>query len=188
MIVSLSGTQSVGKTTIVNIVKQMSDFIIIDEIVRSIKKEFGVNINENGNIDTQLLVLNTHIFNLLKHKNDLMITDRSLLDAVAYTIYLHHKCEVPIWVKNYALDLFRTYIRYYNHIFYIPAEFAIVTDNERSISETFRTDVDKIFMDLLGTIEKENYGNNIVILTGSVFNRVNKFCSSIGMKSQLKKV
>jgi hypothetical protein len=189
MIISISGTQSVGKTTIVNIVKKMSifsNFIIIDEIVRNIKKDFNVNINENGNIDTQLLVLNTHIFNLLKNKKNDVITDRGLIDGVAYTLFLYEKGELPLWVKNYAIDLFNTYIKYYNHIFYIPAEFAIVSDGERSSSETFRVDVHKIFINLLDQVKK--YNTEITMLTGSVYERVNTFCKKLGFDTQLTKI
>lgn len=192
MLISLSGTQSVGKTTIINIIRQMKSFEkfdFINEIVRDIKRDYGVNINEFGNDDTQLLILNTHLFNILKYYNKKdMITDRGLIDGVAYTLYLYNKNEIPSWIKDYAIDLFNKYITYYDYVFYIPPEFMIVHDGERSTSEQFRIDVDKIFNELLDLIRKNHTKTSVNILTGSVYNRVNKLCDTIGIKSQLEKI
>ena len=42
----------------------------IPEVTRLIKRQYGVNINEQGTDDTQLLILNQHLINTIQFKQN----------------------------------------------------------------------------------------------------------------------
>ena len=65
MIVSFTGAQSTGKTTLLNELKkwkELEGYVFIDEITRNVSK-LGMNINEKGDDATQTAIMNAHIEN-----------------------------------------------------------------------------------------------------------------------------
>jgi deoxyadenosine/deoxycytidine kinase len=73
MIITFCGTQSVGKSTLLSALQKderYKEWMFEPEITRSLKEKFGLNINESGDSITQLFVLNSHLENVVKHKNN----------------------------------------------------------------------------------------------------------------------
>lgn len=180
MRIAFSGVQSTGKTTLIEHLKkdpEFSHFSFIVEIVRTLASQ-GIPINEQGTIDTQVLVLGEHMKNLFK---DDVVLDRCLLDGVVYTIHTINSMENGheySWIKEYAHNLLNTFIHRYDVIFYIPPEFDIVPDGFRSRSLEYRKETEVIFNRILGRIESKV---PIVILKGSVDERL------VQIKSYLNK-
>ena len=107
MIVSFTGAQSTGKTTLLNQMRNwecLKDYTFIDEITRNIKKK-GMSINEKGNDDTQTAIMNAHIENLKKGDN--LILDRcSLMVLFVRIISIHTEeyLKIPlIMLDRYSL-------------------------------------------------------------------------------------
>ena len=64
MVVSFTGAQSTGKTTLLKAIKldgRFRKFSFIDEVTRLVKKKYDLSINEEGDDLTQLAILSTHL-------------------------------------------------------------------------------------------------------------------------------
>lgn len=166
MLISFSGAQSTGKTTLLNKLKEnkkLSNYIFIDEITRKIQKQ-GYKINELGDSETQKLIMDSHLEN---SKLENAILDRCSLDGLCYTEYLYNKGNISNEVMNYTKDVFEKTIRKYDVIFYLKPEFEIVDDNIRSTNKEFQNEIVKLFDKNI-----EKYNVNVIQLTGSVEERL----------------
>ena len=170
MIVSFTGAQSTGKTTLLNQMRNwecLKDYTFIDEITRNIKKK-GMSINEKGNDDTQTAIMHAHIENLKKGNN--LVLDRCSLDGVVYTHYLYLHGKVSKDTFDYARQVFFGTCLMYDKIFYLKPEFDIVEDGVRSNSVQFRDEIASIFERYIADFNLRKY--NVVELTGSVEERL----------------
>lgn len=181
MKISFTGTHSTGKTTLLNNLKNdpdFSEFKFHDEITRSIQS-YGIDINEKGNNLTQLLILDTHIRNLLY---PLFVTDRCILDGVVYTEWLYNNLKVDEWVYNYSKNLFKYLIGQYDIIFYLKPEFDLVDDGVRSSSIEFQKEIYNIFEKYI-----TEYNINVISITGTVEQRINQIKNHIHEQSTISK-
>lgn len=170
MIVSFTGAQSTGKTTLLNQMRNwecLKDYTFIDEITRNIEKK-GMSINEKGNDDTQTAIMHAHIENLKKGNN--LVLDRCSLDGVVYTHYLYLHGKVSKDTFDYARQVFFGTCLMYDKIFYLKPEFDIVEDGVRSNSVQFRDEIASIFEGYISDFNLRKY--NVVELTGSVEERL----------------
>lgn len=168
MRVGIAGAQSVGKTTLLNGLRSeiiFKSYAVCNEVTRKVLS-YGLPINESGSSITQKLIMQEHIVNVFMH--DKMITDRTALDGLVYTKYLHRKGTVDADTLNYAWNVFHKVWPHYDHVFYIEPEFEIEDDGVRSVDTNFRDAIVELFNQV---IEKE--GLNVIRLTGSVRNRIN---------------
>ena len=119
MRIAFTGAHSTGKTTLLNELKNDKQFNLtyefIDEITRRMTKK-GLKINEGGDDMTQLLIMNSHISNVLKEK---CIMDRCALDGVVYTRCMYDKGQISDWVMDFAENVFTKIIDKYDYIFYL---------------------------------------------------------------------
>jgi dephospho-CoA kinase len=181
MKISFTGTHSTGKTTLLNILKnspEYSQFTFHDEITRKVQAQ-GIDINENGNNLTQLLILDTHIRNLLSPR---FIADRCILDGIVYTEWLYNNYKIDDWVYSYSRNLFKYLIPQYDILFYLVPEFNIVDDGVRSTSHTFQHDIQTIFEKYI-----EQYNIPVVYITGTVENRIEQVNKHIYEQSTTSK-
>ena len=118
MRIGITGAQSVGKTTLLNALRSekfFKDYAICDEVTRRVRS-YGIPINEDGNSITQRLIMNEHIVNIFMH--DKMLTDRTALDGLVYTLYLHKRGKIDAKTLQYVDEVFKKLIKSYTHIFY----------------------------------------------------------------------
>ena len=168
MKIGITGAQSVGKTTLLNALrseKLFKEYVICDEVTRRVKG-YGLPINESGTDITQRLIMNEHIVNVFMNNN--MLTDRTALDGLVYSIYLNNKKQISDSTLKYVRDVFHKVWNSYDHVFYIEPEFEIVDDGVRSVNKQFRDEIAELF-EL--TIEKEKL--SMLRVKGSVRDRVN---------------
>jgi nicotinamide riboside kinase len=168
---ALSGPHGSGKTTLLSDLKtslQIQGITTLDEITRVIRTQ-GFNINEAGTMDTQILVMNAHMNNLLYKDN--FIVDRCLLDGWAYTTYLAmYRDPCLLDIHKYCETLLSYYLSKYDAIFYIPAEFDLVEDGVRSADKEFRETIIDLFETKLAKLN----ASNIHRITGTRDERVSK--------------
>jgi thymidylate kinase len=175
MIVSFSGCQSSGKTTLLKLCKEIySDrYEFVDEVTRLVKREFNVPINEQGTGLTQCLITNKHIENVLRFRETKgAIFDRCILDGLCYTGYLHIEGSVPGWVFDYTKNVFKKLISQYDVIFYTdPYDVALVDDGERSVDVEFRNKMIETFEQAIISYD-DLLKDKIVRLKGTVEERM----------------
>lgn len=177
MRIALSGVQCTGKTTILEEMKkckEFENFTFIKECIRDLQKK-GILINEQGNDETQLTIMNVHIDNLLK---DNCVFDRCILDCVSYAKYSLKHGKITEKTYNNCLDSFNQYIDRYDYIVYLVPEFKMIEDGTRSTNEDFRNEVKNYFDEFVNDIEN-NHSVKIIRLTGSVKNRLKQLLEGI---------
>jgi len=170
MQIAISGTFSVGKTTLLDKIKdsgEFNDFTLIREVVRTLAKQ-GIQINKGADVFSQTKILEQHLKNALSYDN--MISDRCAVDAFVFATYDYLK-------GNYSYDDYKKFeaifldaIKSYNKLFYIPIEFDIVDDNFRSLDKEYQKDIDSLFKMIF-----KRYNLSYIELKGTVKERFNLF-------------
>lgn len=165
MKIILTGAQGTGKTTVLDAVFNDSDIDTsqitkISEVIRDLaKNDSSVKYNENGTEESQKLFFDTYedLFN----KNNNYISDRGLIDVVAYTKWLleHNKVSMEFY-KN----LYGRWIRFCDQAanlgivyLYVPIQFDAVQDGFRSTDKEYREYIDKTIYELLEDAEVTYY-------------------------------
>ena len=169
MLISFSGAQSTGKSTLLKILKDNnSDIFIVDEVTRKIKRKFNMPINEDGGDLTQYMIMNDHIENVYrKTYAEHTILDRCAVDGIVYTDWLARQNKVSKVIYDAALRVYTHLIDKYDVIFYTnPHDVPLVDDGERSADINFRNDIIELFEGYL------NGFDNIVTLSGTVEERL----------------
>jgi nicotinamide riboside kinase len=169
MRIGITGSQSVGKTTLLNALrseKEFQDYVVCDEVTRWVKK-IGLPINEQGNDHTQELIMMKHVYNIFLNKN--MITDRTVLDGLVYTKWLRQSGNIKEETMEIAYNVFHKLISYYDYLFFIKPEFDIVSDGVRSTNTSFRNQINRSFIDVI-----EEHNIPVHYVSGSVRERVNQ--------------
>jgi nicotinamide riboside kinase len=170
--IAISGSHSTGKSTVIDALKEIPEiserFEFIGEVLRDLKKK-GVDINELGTDDTQLLVLSKFLEYATTKDS---ILDRCALDGLVYTAYLFERGQVSKRTLRIAESIFEN-VTYDIH-FYIAPEFDIVPDGVRSENSEFRTRVAELFEEYM-----EAHQLIPVRLTGSVDERVSQFTETL---------
>lgn len=173
MIISFTGAQSVGKSTLLKALKadeEFKDWKFEPEITRKLKKKYKLDINEQGNSQTQCLIINSHLENILKHKSNNVILDRCIIDGLVYTTYLKLTEKVDTDVYLYSKYMFDNLIYEYDIIFYIEPEFDIVDDGVRSTDVGFRDTIAKLMHEC---IYNRFYPlRNVIMISGTVEERI----------------
>lgn len=147
MIVSFTGAQSTGKTTLLNRIRDLNPNLnFIDEVTRRIKREYDLPINEKGGDITQSMIMTDHIANVYRKYDGDVILDRCALDGVVYTHWLYDKLLISQDVFNWSQLIYKQLRGKYDVIFYTsPDDVTLVDDGERSTDVSFRKEILDLF-------------------------------------------
>ncbi len=170
MLISFTGAQCTGKTTLLKECMSMShegeDFFqwnFVNEVTRKVKRN-GFSINEQGNNATQLHILSEHLINHTQSVGNTML-DRCILDGYIYSCYLASRGIVDEWVCEYAGNLMNELVGRLDHIFYTqPEDIQLIDDGERSLDHDFRQGIIDRYEELFA--QKYFWYNKIVRLYG----------------------
>jgi len=110
--------------------------------------------------------MNEHIANVFMNGN--MLTDRTALDGLVYSMYLYKNNQINTNTMTYVKQVFNKVWCSYDYVFYIEPEFEIIDDGVRSNNKQFRDEIADLFET---TIEKKEL--NMRRVKGSVRDRVN---------------
>lgn len=172
MKIAVTGAHCTGKSTLVEELQKIPEiakqFTFRGNITRKVKKE-GKQINENGDDETQLLVISQHIENSIP-KN--VILDRCALDGLVYTTYLYEKGKVSKQTLRIAEAVFENL--HYDILFYIKPEFEIIKDGVRSTGKEFQDRVAELFEEYI-----EAYNLPVILISGTVKERVKAITETI---------
>lgn len=179
MLISFTGAQSSGKTTLLNHWNDRSDrWNVVPEITRKIKRQ-GLEINDTSSkyTDTQIAILADHLNNIFSYSNTDMdtILNRCIVDGFIYTRYFRMEGKVDEFTDRIFSYMLGKYISKYDCIFYTsPYDVALINDGERSMCESFRNKIIKLYEELI----LDKYPN-VFVLDGSVESRYNKMVEII---------
>lgn len=184
LLISFSGAQSTGKTTLLNHLKERNDTVnFVPEVTRLIKREYGVDINEAGSEMTQALIITEHFKNINNHNKQSRssILDRCILDGLIYTDWLENNAGLHNWCSNYAYHVYDKYITSYDVIFYTnAADVKIEDDGERSIDVKFRNNIITGFSDWI--TNNPRVRDRVVVLSGAVEERLQTIKDTLAEK------
>ncbi len=168
MKIAIAGAQSTGKSTLLHALKkEYPNVKFIEEITRELKTQ-GYKINEDGDNDTQVQIMNLHKKYSTIDGN--VIYDRCALDGIVYTQYMYDNGHISEEVYQTSLEIFEEIINRYDKICYLKPEFDIVDDGERSTNKSFRDDIVDLFEQYI-----DMYNLDVIVLTGSVEERIRQF-------------
>ena len=167
MKIGLCGTMSVGKTTLVNALKETPQFK--DYMFRTERSKFlmeqGIPLNTDSTLKGQTVFLAERCAELIQEN---IITDRTVIDVMAFTLNAksigEHEKEK---FEKYASD----FIREYDYIFYISPYGIPVEDNGvRETDEYYR---DLIDFTITTLIKRYSYkAGKIEKISGSTEERI----------------
>ena len=176
MKIGLCGTMSVGKTTLVNALKELNQFK--DYSFATERSEYlmnlGIPLNTDSTLKGQTVFLAERCAELMK-KN--VITDRTILDVMAFTMNaksIDYKDKEAF--EQYAIE----FLREYDYIFYISPDGIPIEDNGvRETDEHYRDLIDFTITTLI-----KRYSHriqNIEMIKGSTEERIGQILKFTGL-------
>ena len=167
MKIGLCGTMSVGKTTLVNALKeteQFKDYMFRTERSKYLMEQ-GIPLNTDSTLKGQTVFLAERCSELMY---DNIITDRTILDVMAFTLNAKS-------ISNQDKELFENYasgfIKEYDYIFYIsPSGLDIEDNGVRETDEYYRDLIDHSINTLINKFEHKI--KKIVEISGTTEERI----------------
>lgn len=182
--VTFIGAHSTGKTTLLNkIIEKNNEMKIakIDEVARKVIDK-GYPLNKETMDVSYMYYISKQLEYERKLNNcefDLLISDRTIIDLLAYTIV--NKTYPQSTMTNEFLEmlhnLFLLHNNYYDLYVYFPIEFPMVLDTTRPNDEDYRKKIDNTMLKLLN-----DYDLNYLSVNGSCEERYEMFSDYISEK------
>ena len=153
MKIAFSGTQCVGKSTLIeDFLKQWPMYKVAETSYRDkAKANPEIKLNQAGDEKSQEIIRDAIIDEVQAYsKDDKVIFDRCLFDNLAYTLWLNQKGKVSDDFVNQQIPIIREAFSLYDVIFFIPLtkhhEIEIVPseDGQRDLDPVFRSEIDNI--------------------------------------------
>ena len=177
MIISFSGAQSTGKSTLLKVWQEiMPEWEFIPEVTRLVKRKYDLPINEDGTDLTQIMIMSEHLRNAFTKRGRHVILDRCSLDGLVYTHWLCDNKKVPMSTYSHARYVFDSTIEKYDLIIYTsPEDVPVVDDGERSINVKFREEIIELFEQYLSNIPTQK----LLRVRGSVEQRTKQISCTL---------
>ena len=171
MKIGLCGTMSVGKTTLVNTLKDDLDFknyIFRTERSKHLSS-MGIPLNTDSTLKGQLVFASERAAELMQEN---IITDRTIIDVMAF-------CELSKSMeaheKHYLSATLYYLIKEYDILFYVSPEGVEIEDNGvRETNAEYRNAVDK---KIKTTIRM--FRSNAIIIKGTVEERIEQVKNAV---------
>jgi len=174
MRIGLCGTMSVGKTTLVNALKELPEFKNYTFRTERSKylRDMGIPLNTDSTVKGQSVFLAERASELMQEN---IITDRTILDVMAFA-----RCSNSM---NYLeaqqfCDFAANMIHEYDLIFYVSSEGVDIEDNGvREINSDYRKVIDQNILLLIKSYELKI--KNLIKINGSTENRIKQIKNTL---------
>ena len=175
MKIGLCGTMSVGKTTLVNALKELDyfkDYNFRTERSKELMAQ-GIPMNTDSTLKGQCVFLAERTSELMVEN---IITDRTIIDVMAFA---NCSTSMDIYEKEDFETLAAQLVREYDYIFYVSPEGVEIEDNGvRETDANYREIIDRSINTLL---TKYNHRiKKLHTLEGSTEDRIHQMVNYIG--------
>jgi thymidylate kinase len=162
MRIALIGAHNTGKSTLVeNFITQWPMYKRPQKTYRDIIKENKINLNKNGDKESQKLILNAlveEVQTAAGSNEKYVIFDRCPVDNVAYSLW-HYAKDTPGFSPEFIIDsktIAALSLKLIDLIFYLPIrkEIPITAREGRDADPVFREEIDNLFNSLVESYEK----------------------------------
>lgn len=178
--IAFTGAHCTGKTTLLNdIESSLSGKTILKSVTEVARRiiERGYPLNMDATVDSYIHYINDQLKEEEQMEGcDLFISDRTLLDPVAYAM-INSKLPRP-YIPQYFIEMMENVWLLekdkYDFYVYFPIEFEMEADGVRPIDDRYRKDIDKMIKTLL-----EKYKIKYIRVTGNKEERKNYLLSII---------
>ena len=164
MKIGFCGTMSVGKTTLVNALKELPEFK--DYVFRTERSkylmEMGIPLNTDSTLKGQLVFAAERAAELMQEN---IITDRTIIDVMAFNALSKSMTATESYFLNHTLEHL---INDYDYLFYISPVGVKMEDNGvRETDSEYRDNINKKILEILDT-----YSNKYITINGSIEKRI----------------
>lgn len=176
MKIGLVGTVSVGKTTLVNALKELPQFKDYHFATERSKylRDLGIPLNTDSTLKGQTIFLAERVSELMREN---LITDRTVIDVMAFTQCAEsiHSTD-KISFEEYS----RNFINEYDYIFYISPDGVEIENN--GVRETNAEYRDKIDYTIKGFCQLYNHRiKNLHTISGTTEERIKQIMEVISL-------
>jgi len=174
MKIGLCGTMSVGKTTLVNKLKELKQFENYEFATERSKylNDLGIPLNTDSTLKGQTIFLAERCAELIKEN---IITDRTVIDVMAFTNLAR---SIDFKDKEYFEDYARVFVGEYDYIFYISPEGTVMEDNGvRETDLEYREEIDRAIIKAMNTFGHRC--KNVHMLKGTTPERIEQMLGVI---------
>ena len=176
MKIGFTGTVSVGKTTLVNALKELSEFKDYTFATERSKylRDLGIPLNTDSTLKGQTIFLAERCSELI---NENIITDRTVIDVMAFTMCAD---SIDPFDKDRFEEYASIFIEEYDWIFYVsPAGVSIEDNNVRATDSNYRDQIDQMIKYICSF--KLNNIRNFGIISGSTEDRIRQIKSYLNL-------
>ena len=164
MKIGFCGTMSVGKTTLVNELKKLSEFK--DYTFRTERSkylmELGIPLNTDSTLKGQLVFAAERASELMQEK---IITDRTIIDVMAFA---NLSKSMEKHEKHYLTSTLYYLIKEYDILFYVSPEGVKIEDNGvRETDANYRISIDKEIKSII-----QMFRGNTITIKGNTKERI----------------
>ena len=174
MKIGLCGTMSVGKTTLVNALKETEQFKKYNFATERSKylSNLGIPLNTDSTLKGQTVFLAERCAELM---NENIITDRTVIDVMAFTM---NAKSIGYQDKEIFEDYAKEFVRDYDYIFYIsPDGIPIEENGVRETDEHYRDIIDFTIITLIK--KYAHMANEIETIKGTTEERIKQILNVI---------
>jgi nicotinamide riboside kinase len=167
MRIGITGTQSIGKTTLVKALSELpefKDYHITTERSKYLR-DLGIPLNTDSTVRGQFVFMAERAQELM---HDNLLTDRTIWDVCAFTL----SAKSIKWNgKKLLVESATTLMPYYDIVFYISPEGVEIEDNGvRATDSKYRDKIDNVIKELL----IEYPPNKLIEIKGSTEERISE--------------
>jgi GTPase SAR1 family protein len=174
MKIGLCGTMSVGKTTLVNALKELPEFADYNFATERSKylRDLGIPLNTDSTLKGQFIFLAERCAELL---NENIITDRTIIDVMAFTKAAK---SIGYYEAEAFCDAASKLVSDYDYIFYVSPVGVEMEDNGvRTTDLEYRNTINNIIQLVL--YRSNNKIKKLVELSGTTEERIAKIKETI---------